>query len=85
VISTMAQNRSPGMNTGSQRITQSILSDGRGNAVSVATTERELTDRSMSNAQLRKRVERLAQADRRKNEFLAMLGHELRNPPLIST
>jgi two-component system, chemotaxis family, CheB/CheR fusion protein len=73
------------MNTGSQRITQSILSDGRGNAVSVATTERELTDRSMSNAQLRKRVERLAQADRRKNEFLAMLGHELRNPPLIST
>jgi two-component system CheB/CheR fusion protein len=61
-------------------ITLSILSDGLGNAVSVATTERELTDRSMSNAQLRERAERLAQADRRKNEFLAMLGHELRNP-----
>ncbi|WP_420995020.1 CheR family methyltransferase [Cupriavidus sp. 30B13] len=31
-------------------ITLSILSDGQGNAVAVATTERELTDRSMSNA-----------------------------------
>jgi two-component system CheB/CheR fusion protein len=61
-------------------ITLSILSDGQGTAMSVATTERELTDRSMSNAQLRERAERLAQADRRKNEFLAMLGHELRNP-----
>ena len=61
-------------------ITLSILSDGQGNAMSVATTERELTDRSLSNAQLRERAERLAQADRRKNEFLAMLGHELRNP-----
>ena len=61
-------------------ITLSILSDGQGHAVAIATTERELTDRSLSNAQLRERAERLAQADRRKNEFLAMLGHELRNP-----
>ncbi len=61
-------------------ISLSILSDGQGNVVAVATTERELTDRSLSNAQLRERAERLTQADRRKNEFLAMLGHELRNP-----
>ncbi|WP_454873764.1 chemotaxis protein CheB [Paraburkholderia xenovorans] len=61
-------------------ITLSILSDNQGHAVAVATTERELTDRSLSNTQLRERAERLAQADRRKNEFLAMLGHELRNP-----
>ncbi|ABE36421.1 sensory box protein [Paraburkholderia xenovorans LB400] len=61
-------------------ITLSILSDDQGHAVAIATTERELTDRSLSNAQLRERAERLAQADRRKNEFLAMLGHELRNP-----
>lgn len=61
-------------------ITLSILSDDQGHAVAIATTERELTDRSLSNTQLRERAERLAQADRRKNEFLAMLGHELRNP-----
>ena len=30
--------------------------------------------------QARRRVEELANADRRKDEFLAMLGHELRNP-----
>ncbi len=29
---------------------------------------------------LRNKIEELAEADRRKNEFLAMLGHELRNP-----
>jgi CheY-like chemotaxis protein len=32
------------------------------------------------NARLRQSEERLREADRRKNEFLAMLGHELRNP-----
>jgi signal transduction histidine kinase len=31
-------------------------------------------------AELRRRAEQLAGADRRKDEFLAMLGHELRNP-----
>jgi len=30
--------------------------------------------------ELRQRVQALAEADREKNEFLAMLGHELRNP-----
>ncbi|XXX82612.1 AAA family ATPase [Sorangium sp. So ce134] len=30
--------------------------------------------------ELRRRVEELARADRRKDDFLAMLGHELRNP-----
>jgi signal transduction histidine kinase/CheY-like chemotaxis protein len=33
-----------------------------------------------SEAQLRQRAEELAEADRRKDEFLALLGHELRNP-----
>ncbi len=31
-------------------------------------------------AELLRRAEQLAEADRRKDEFLAMLGHELRNP-----
>ena len=33
-----------------------------------------------SENRLRQQREALAEADRRKNEFLAMLGHELRNP-----
>jgi len=33
-----------------------------------------------ANQQLAKRIEELAQADRNKDEFLAMLAHELRNP-----
>jgi two-component system, chemotaxis family, CheB/CheR fusion protein len=61
-------------------ITLSVLSDDLGNATAIATTERDLTNRSLSDTQLRERAERLVLADRRKNEFLAMLGHELRNP-----
>ncbi|CAG9253971.1 response regulator [Paraburkholderia caribensis] len=61
-------------------LTMSILRDDVGNVTGVASTERDLTERSMSNAYLRERAEQLAQADHRKNEFLAVLGHELRNP-----
>jgi signal transduction histidine kinase len=35
---------------------------------------------SQLEGELRQRVDELAEADRQKNEFLAMLGHELRNP-----
>jgi two-component system CheB/CheR fusion protein len=48
---------------------------------------REITRRKRTEEELRhleqelkERAERLAEADRRKNEFLAMLAHELRNP-----
>jgi PAS domain S-box-containing protein len=41
---------------------------------------RDLSERKHLEEQLRQRAEQLAQADRRKDEFLAMLGHELRNP-----
>ncbi|MGF7190688.1 two-component system CheB/CheR fusion protein [Robbsia andropogonis] len=61
-------------------LSMSILLDEAGNAVSVSSTERDLTDRGLSTAFLRQRADQLALADRRKNEFLAMLGHELRNP-----
>ncbi|HZZ02985.1 CheR family methyltransferase [Paraburkholderia sp.] len=61
-------------------LTLSVLTDDGGNAIAVASTERDLVNRSVSNAHLRERAEQLAVADRRKNEFLAMLGHELRNP-----
>jgi signal transduction histidine kinase/ActR/RegA family two-component response regulator len=41
------------------------------------TAQREL---ARKNAELRRLNERLIEADRRKDEFLAMLAHELRNP-----
>jgi PAS domain S-box-containing protein len=41
---------------------------------------RDVTERLRLETELRQRLEQLAESDRRKNEFLAMLGHELRNP-----
>lgn len=41
---------------------------------------RDITDRKRLEHELRQRLHELAEADRQKNEFLAMLGHELRNP-----
>jgi PAS domain S-box-containing protein len=41
---------------------------------------RDITDRKQLEQELRRRVDELAEADRQKNEFLAMLAHELRNP-----
>ena len=40
----------------------------------------DITERRRLDEELRRRVEELAAADRRKDEFLAMLAHELRNP-----
>ncbi len=41
---------------------------------------RDVTERRRSEEQLREANERLQDADRRKDEFLGMLSHELRNP-----
>jgi signal transduction histidine kinase len=41
---------------------------------------RDVTERKRLEQELRQRLQELAQADRQKNEFLAMLAHELRNP-----
>jgi PAS domain S-box-containing protein len=40
----------------------------------------DITDRKHLEQELRRRADELAEANRRKDEFLAMLGHELRNP-----
>ncbi|MES2920571.1 MAG: ATP-binding protein [Verrucomicrobiota bacterium] len=40
----------------------------------------DVTARNALHTSLREQAEKLAQADRRKDEFLAMLAHELRNP-----
>jgi signal transduction histidine kinase/ActR/RegA family two-component response regulator len=45
-----------------------------------ALLESEMAMRRRIESDLRNKIEELAEADRRKNEFLAMLGHELRNP-----
>jgi two-component system CheB/CheR fusion protein len=42
--------------------------------------EREVVERQRLEKELQQRADALAEADRRKDEFLAMLGHELRNP-----
>jgi PAS domain S-box-containing protein len=46
-------------------------------AVSVV---RDVTEQRRVDAELRKRVEQLKDADKHKDEFIAMLAHELRNP-----
>src|ERR1700681_1311861 len=45
-----------------------------------ASLEREVTERVRLERELQGKIEELAELDRRKDEFLAMLGHELRNP-----
>jgi PAS domain S-box-containing protein len=41
---------------------------------------RDITERKRLEQELRQRVQELAEADRKKDEFLATLAHELRNP-----
>lgn len=51
-----------------------------GEVVAVTGTTRDVTDRKQDEQALREQAERLAEADRAKDEFLATLSHELRNP-----
>ena len=48
--------------------------------------ETEIARRVEAEKELQKKLQELADADRRKDEFLAMLGHELRNPlsPIVT-
>jgi len=45
-----------------------------------AALEAESKQRAVLESALRHKIDELAEVDRRKDEFLAMLGHELRNP-----
>jgi PAS domain S-box-containing protein len=51
-----------------------------GEVEAVAGTTRDVTDRKALEGRLREQAERLREADRRKDDFLATLAHELRNP-----
>ena len=48
--------------------------------MAVAGTTRDVTERQRAEQEIREQAERLRENDRRKDEFLAMLAHELRNP-----
>ena len=52
-----------------------------------ATIFRDLTERKQMEEELRANAEALVETDRRRSEFLAMLGHELRNPlaPIVTS
>jgi PAS domain S-box-containing protein len=51
-----------------------------GSVVAVAGSTRDVTDRQAAEQVLREQAAQLAEADRAKDEFLATLSHELRNP-----
>ena len=56
------------------------IHDDRGRFVGVVLTLRDVAERHAMETELRIRSSRLEEAHRRKDEFLAMLAHELRNP-----
>ena len=51
-----------------------------GRPIAFATVSQDVTERKRLEDNLRRLAADLSEADRRKNEFLAMLAHELRNP-----
>jgi PAS domain S-box-containing protein len=56
------------------------LLDPNGEIRGYIGTVTDITEQKEAAEQLQQRAERLVEADRRKDEFLAMLAHELRNP-----
>jgi PAS domain S-box-containing protein len=54
--------------------------DASGDVVAVAGTTRDITERQASELAILQQANRLAELDRSKDEFLATLSHELRNP-----
>jgi len=56
------------------------LRDANGDIAEWFGAASDITDRKLAEEALRKANSELAETDRRKNEFLAVLSHELRNP-----
>jgi PAS domain S-box-containing protein len=57
-----------------------VVLDAAGRPVRILGATQDVSERKQLEAELRETVAALQEADRRKDEFLAMLGHELRNP-----
>ncbi len=60
--------------------TISPLKDSSGHIIGASKVARDVTGSKALSDSLKKAIAELQEADRRKNEFLAILGHELRNP-----
>ena len=56
------------------------LKNADGEVTGAITSFTDITERKQTEEALRRLADELAEADRHKNEFLAMLAHELRNP-----
>lgn len=61
-------------------LTISPIKDSEGNVVGASKIVRDITERKQLEDNLRVLAANLSENDRRKNEFLATLAHELRNP-----
>jgi PAS domain S-box-containing protein len=61
-------------------LTISPLKDDAGNVIGASKIARDMSERKRLEDNLRKLASDLSETDRRKNEFLATLAHELRNP-----
>jgi PAS domain S-box-containing protein len=61
-------------------LTISPIRDEAGRVIGASKIARDITDRKRAEQELHRLAARLSEGDRRKNEFLAMLAHELRNP-----
>ncbi|MBX3436452.1 MAG: response regulator, partial [Planctomycetaceae bacterium] len=57
-----------------------LLTNAAGEQIGLATVSRDISQRRQLEEDLRKLAAELSEANRRKDEFLAMLAHELRNP-----
>src|SRR5678816_3701862 len=57
------------------------LTNDTNEPIAFATVSQDITERKRMEDNLRRLAADLSSADRRKNEFLATLAHELRNPP----
>jgi len=57
-----------------------VQRDARGRPARFIGVSIDITDRKRLESELRSTIAQLAEADRRKDEFLATLAHELRNP-----
>jgi PAS domain S-box-containing protein len=60
--------------------TKAPYRDHQGRVIGLIGISRDITDRKRLEEELRRRAADLVEGDRRKDEFLAMLAHELRNP-----
>jgi PAS domain S-box-containing protein len=61
-------------------LTVSPVQDANGTIIGASKVARDVSERKLAEERLKESQEALRLADRRKDEFLALLAHELRNP-----